>query len=314
MPDSKSIPLAGSDEVRIRQGVELAKHCRFGVGGPADWFVEVRSAADIREAYRFARERELPCFTYSGGSNLFFDSRGFRGLVVRLIGGGWNVDPDSLVVDVSSGTDLPLLIRNLARLGIGGADFLGNIPGAVGGAVVGNAGCYGQSIDDMLISAEIYDIETDTMFTAEPDYFEFSYRHSRLKYDPLRMVVSASLQFQEADPLATLEAVEEELQLRLSKHPHDSRCAGSFFKNISREQSAWRIITDAGMADSRVGGAQLSPMHANFLVNEDAASSDDILALCRMVQRGVREKLGIEMETEVRYVGQFGIEEIRPES
>ncbi|MCB1218209.1 UDP-N-acetylmuramate dehydrogenase, partial [bacterium] len=308
-----SISISGSAELRIRPNVELSRHCRFGVGGPADWFVEVRSAEDIREAYRFARERGLPCFTYSGGSNLFFDSSGFRGLVVRLIGGGWTLDPETHVVDVTSGTDLPLLIRNLARLGVGGADFLGNIPGAVGGAVVGNAGCYGRSIEGMLLSAEIYDIETDSMSTALPEYFEFSYRHSRLKHDPLRMVVSARLQFAPADPLATLEAVESELSHRLSKHPHDSRCAGSFFKNISREQSAWKLITEAGLAESRVGGAMLSPMHANFLVNDDAATSADILALCRLVQRGVRDRLGLVLETEVRYVGPAGIEEIRTE-
>ncbi len=310
MPETDGLLLEGTEEVRIRRNVELARHCRFGVGGPADYFVEVRSAADIREAYRFARERELACFTYSGGSNLFFDSRGFRGLVVRLIGGGWSVDEASQVINVSSGTDLPLLIRNLARLGIGGADFLGNIPGAVGGAVVGNAGCYGQNIAGMLISAEIYDIAADRMFTADPGFFEFSYRHSRLKYDPLHMVVSARLQFAEADPLETLQAVEDELQLRLAKHPHNSRCAGSFFKNISREQPAWKLITAAGLADSRVNGACLSDMHANFLVNDNDASSDDILALCRMVQLCVRDRLGIVLETEVRYVGQCGVEEI----
>ena len=302
--------LEGSDQVRIRSKVLLSRHCRFGVGGPADYFVEVRSAADIREAYRVARERRLPCFTYSGGSNLFFDSAGFRGLVVRLIGGGWSLDEEKCIVNVSSGTDLPLLIRSLARQSIGGADFLGNIPGAVGGAVVGNAGCYGQSIAGMLLSAEIYDIEADRMFTVQPDYFEFSYRHSRLKYDPLRMVVSARLQFQPADPHATLEAVEDELQLRLSKHPHNSRCAGSFFKNVSREQPAWKIITEAGLAGSRVNGACLSSMHANFLINADGAGSEDILALCQLVQRGVRDRLGIELETEVRYVAQLGVEEI----
>lgn len=301
----------GNDEVRIRSNVLLGRHCRFGVGGPADFFVEVRSAADIREAYRFARERSLPCFTYSGGSNLFFDSAGFRGLVVRLIGGGWSVDEGNCVVNVSSGTDLPMLIRGLARQGIGGADFLGNIPGAVGGAVVGNAGCYGRNIQEMLLSAEIYDIEYDRMFTAEPDYFEFSYRHSRLKYDPLRMVVSARLQFAAADPMTTLEAVEEELQLRLAKHPHNARCAGSFFKNISREQPAWQLIAQAGLENSRVNGARLSQKHANFLINADDASSNDIIELANLVQLGVQQHVGIELETEVRYVGQLGVEEIR---
>jgi UDP-N-acetylmuramate dehydrogenase len=301
----------GSDQLRIRSNVLLSRHCRFGVGGPADYFVEVRSAADIREAYRFARERCLPCFTYSGGSNLFFNSAGYRGLVVRLIGGGWSVDEDSHVVTVSSGTDLPMLIRSLARQGIGGADFLGNIPGAVGGAVVGNAGCYGSNIADMLLSAEIYDIEADRMFTVPADYFEFSYRHSRLKYDPMRMVVSARLQFAAADPMATLEAVEEELQLRLAKHPHNSRCAGSFFKNISREQPAWRLITEAGLENSSVNGARLSQRHANFLINTGDASSNDIIELANLVQSGVRHKLGIDLETEVRYVDQLGVEEIR---
>jgi UDP-N-acetylmuramate dehydrogenase len=179
--------------------------------------------------------------------------------------------------------------------------------------VVGNAGCYGREIAALLLSAEVVLADTLESKVVGPEYFEFSYRHSKLKYDANQVVISAELQVEQRESAAILSEVDDELALRLGKHPHEAQCAGSFFKNPSREFPAWKAITDAEMAGASHGDAGLSPMHANFLVNNGNASSSDIVRLVREIQSAVRDKLDIELVPEVRYVSPTGIAEILPE-
>lgn len=350
----------------IQPAVPLAGQCRFAVGGPADYFARVESAAGLQEARAFALARNLPCFVYSGGSNLFFDSQGFRGLVVRLHGGAWQVTerqlpaglgpyrgldslatapaqtgaaasssgrstaavtgsaPGSAVdagsqpvpgdslpawtacVTAAAGCDLPALVRGLAALGLGGIEWLGNIPGSLGGAVAGNAGCYGHAIAEVLVDAEVLEPGQPGAIRVGPDYFAFAYRHSSVKEREGVFVTDATLRLQRREPQAILQEVEDELNERRRKHPHDAKCAGSFFKNPSRERPAWKLLEEAGMRAARVGDALLHPKHLNFLVNAGQASSADILALARQARQAVLERCGVELEAEVRYIGVCG--------
>lgn len=299
-------------QFHLREHELLAAHCRFHVGGAADYFTTASTSQQLIAALRFARERQLKYFVYAGGSNLFFDDAGFRGLVAKLANGGISIDSQQQLVSVGAGYDLGQLVRELAEHDLGGIEFLGNIPGSVGGAVVGNAGCYGRSISQVLVSAEIYDIAQDQPRAVEPPFFEFAYRHSRLKQDASYVLLNATLRVQPRDGVDVLGEVDGELSVRLRKHPHTAWCAGSFFKNPSPEYPAWRAISDAGMADSRVGDAMLSPLHANFLINAGQATSGEIIELVRMVQRGVYDKLGIALTPEVRYVSPTGITELSP--
>jgi UDP-N-acetylenolpyruvoylglucosamine reductase len=321
---------------------------------------------EIFAAFEFASDRKLRVFVYSGGSNLFFDDAGFRGLVVRLKGGSWelakrelppyfghyegrdsislNQPTDDLygtdrmspappverpeigdtatpyaagelasVVKVGGGYELTRLVRELARLDLGGIEFLANIPGSVAGAVAGNAGCYGRAVAEVLVEAEIYSTLDHETRTVGPDFFEFRYRHSRIKHNPQEIVVSATFRLLPRSRTAILGEVEAELAERLQKHPHDAACAGSFFQNPSRERPAWKLLTDAGMAEATVGGAQFSPKHANFLVNTGGATSRDIIALARQAQEAVLESSGMEIIPEVRYVGPEGVVETLPD-
>jgi len=343
----------------IQHNVSLAAQCRFQVGGPADYFAAVSSPVELRFALDFAQQQGLRYFVYSGGSNLFFDSRGFRGLVIRMQGGAFHVHErevpaalgqysgrDSLwrgpraeevnttalsqprqgngeglaaasapqtgfqrafCVSVDSGYELSRLVRELARENLGGLEWLGNIPGSVGGAVVGNAGCYGHAIAEVLVSAQVYDIARHAALDVEPGFFEFAYRHSKLKHDPGYVVTAATLRLARRESEEILEEVEAELAERRRKHPHDAMCAGSFFKNPSREQPAWKLIGAAGLAGAQVGDAMLHPKHLNFLVNAGHAGSADIIALASQVQLAVREHCGLRLEPEVRYVGPDGL-------
>lgn len=294
----------------IQRDVDLAPLCRFGVGGTADFFCVVTGRKELLGAVQEARRQGLRTFFYSGGSNIFFDDAGFRGMVIRFVNGGYTINRERPSVTASAGLDLPTLVREVGQAGYGGLEFLGNIPGSVGGAVVGNAGCYGREIASLLLSAEVVSAETLETRLVDSEYFEFSYRHSKLKYDPGQVVVSAELAVSPREAASILSEVGDELALRLGKHPHEAQCAGSFFKNPSREFPAWKAITDAGMAGASHGAAALSPMHANFLVNNGGATSRDIISLVHQVQSAVREKLQIELVPEVRYVSPTGIQEI----
>lgn len=294
----------------IQEQVILAEHCRFRVGGPADYFAVISDVDELEVALSFARDRGLRYFVYGGGSNLFFDDAGFRGLVIRLQGGSYKVLTSGRAVLVSAGFDLPWLVRQLAEHDLGGIEFLANIPGSVGGAVVGNAGCYGKSIADVLARIDVYDVQAQQVERMLPAAIGFSYRHSKLKQDQQRIVLNAVLNLQLRPGSEVLAEVNTELLSRLRKHPHEAWCAGSFFKNPSRERPAWRVITEAGMAYAQEGGAALSKMHANFLVNASNATCADIIGLVRKIQRAVKEKLGLELIPEVRYVGPAGIVEL----
>lgn len=298
--------------MEIQTNVSLAEHCRFNVGGLADQFVQVTKAPDLLEAVAYARRKGLRYFILAGGSNLFFDDTGYRGLVIKLSDGGWQLDIEKRQVTASAGYSLSRLVRELAEEQRGGLEFLANIPGSVGGAVVGNAGCYGRAIADVLVRAQVYDVEEDKQLAAAPPFFDFSYRHSKLKYTSRYVVIDASLRLDPRPQDEIMAEVEEELAVRRHKHPHDARCAGSYFKNPGRGKPAWQVITEAGLADARVGSARLSPLHANFLINEGGATSAQIIELTRLIQRGVERRTGIKLIPEVRYVSPRGVVELHP--
>lgn len=352
----------------LRPGQYLSTQCRFAVGGQADYFVTVSDGDEMFTAFEFAFDRKLPTFVYSGGSNLFFDDAGFRGVVIRLKGGSWDLDkrdlpeelrhyegrdslrpnqptddlnggmaslanpddPDTFpdaepavnladalvatpVVKVGGGFELSRLVRELSRLDKGGIEFLGNIPGSVAGAVVGNAGCYGRAIAEVLVEASVYSLDTHEVFTVGPDFFEFRYRHSKLKHDTSNFVVNATLRLANRPRSEIMAEVDAELAERQRKHPHDAACAGSFFQNPSRERPAWKLIEEAGLKGATEGAAQLSPKHANFLINTGGATSSDIIRLARRAQQAVLETSGFELQPEVRYVGPHGLVEPLPD-
>ncbi len=297
--------------IQVREQVSLAGLCRFHVGGPADYFVQVSGQIELEEALGYASQHRLPYFVYSGGTNLFFDDTGFRGLVIRLTGGSWELAPGGDHVTASAGYELGALVRELAAKDSGGLEFLGNIPGSVGGAMVGNAGCYGKEVADVLREATVFDTELGELNSVEPAFFEFAYRHSKLKQTARYIALTATLATVPRPGAEVIAELEAELNERQTKHPHDAFCAGSFFKNPNREFPAWRAITEAGLKQARVGDAALSERHANFLVNNGNATSADILALMHQIQAGVQQHLGIELVPEVRYISPGGTTEPR---
>ncbi len=193
------------------------------------------------------------------------------------------------------------MVRGLLKQGLGGFNFLANIPGSVGGAIVGNAGCYGKETKDFLEEVEIFNIKTGKISIVKPSELGFDYRHSRLKENSELIVLSAIFKLEKVNKKQALKEIAAEKQLRLDKHPQGPSC-GSWFKNPERGVPAWKFIETAGMKGTIVGGAKISRKHANFLVNYHHAKAIDIFKLSKLVQRKVKSKTKIDLEPEVKII------------
>ena len=285
---------------RVKRDYPLAKLCSFKVGGPAKLVAEVASEQELVEALTLARKLKMPFVLIAGGNNTFFADKGFDGLVIHYIAEGIRIHKKELQVEAEAGVKLRKLIEDLAEQNLGGLNFLANIPGSLGGAVVGNAGCYGMDIGEYLVSARIYDMKTNKLATWKVGQLKFRYRHSKLKDDANKVVVSAVLKLVPDKKAKIIKAIDEERALRWEKHPRQPS-AGSFFKNPKRGVPAWKFIDEAGMRGVTVGGAKISSKHSNHLVNAGGAKAADIVALAKLVIRKVKAKTGIALESEARY-------------
>lgn len=284
----------------IKRRIPLSRYCTFKIGGPADLLIEAKNPAQLIEIVKLAHKLKLRYLIIGAASNLLFDDAGFRGLVVRYIANNVEVDKTTYVAMAWGGCILNRLVKHAAMYNLGGIDFLANIPGSVGGAIVGNAGCYGKAIAETLMDVDILNAKTGEVATVTPNELGFSYRSSKLKTQPNLIVISARLKLLPDSKNRILKAIEEEKQLRWRKHPH-AACAGSFFKNPKGE-AAWKLVDAAGMRGATVGRARISTKHPNFLVNIGGAKAKDVKALAIKVIETVRRKMGVTLEPEIRYV------------
>ncbi|HKI83086.1 MAG TPA: UDP-N-acetylmuramate dehydrogenase, partial [Candidatus Krumholzibacteria bacterium] len=239
-----------------------------------------------------------------GGSNLLFDDAGLRALVIadRMTQKTY----EGRLIRVESGVGFHELILQSVEQGLSGLEFAAGIPGTVGGAVWGNAGCYGQSIGDFLVTARW--IEKDgRVVEVGPAAFEFAYRDSALKRNG-NVLVDFALHLNEGNLAQSEATIRKNVQLRERKHPHGEPCAGSYFKNVppldpnDRRIPAGKLLEDVGAKSLRVGGAAVFHKHANIIINAGGATAKDVLTLAAEMKRRVREQFGIELEEEVSYI------------
>jgi len=284
----------------IKRRAPLSRYCTFKIGGPADLLVEAKNPTQLVEIVKLAHKLKLRYLVIGSASNLLFDDAGFRGLVVRYLANNIEVEKSTGVVMAWAGCSLNRLVKQAAMYNLGGINFLANIPGTVGGAIVGNAGCYGQAIDTVLIDVDLLNYKTGEVATVDLNELGFTYRSSGLKTKPHLIVLSARFKLVPDSKSRILKAIEEERLLRWSKHPR-SACAGSFFKNPPNDL-AWKVVEAAGMRGARVGHARISTKHTNFLVNIGGAKSRDVKKLADKVIGAAKKKLGIILEPEVRYI------------
>jgi len=295
----------------------MRHHTSFRIGGPADYFFAAHTADQMTVALRVAHELALPVFVLGGGSNLLVSDDGVRGLVVR--DAIEQLEFDATVVQVGGGHDYLELIRRCRECSLAGLAYAAGIPGSVGGAIVGNAGCYGQDIGSRVIECTVTTLDGATVETLPVSWFEFAYRDSRLKREP-RVVLSALLQLEPGDGDAIQREIDEKLEIRRVKHPQwrIEPTAGSYFKNLppdwqlpgakhspgTHRVPAGQLLDACGCRGLRVGDAMVFEKHANIIVNAGHATARDVLALADEMKRRARERFGVTLEEEVMFLGE----------
>jgi len=285
---------------RIVYGEPLDKYTSFGIGGPADVMVFPEGAAAVRAALRLCREERVPYLVLGGGSNLLVRDGGFRGVVLHLEGVFTQLNVEGKRVWAGAGVRLSRLVAFCSKLALSGVECLAGVPGTVGGAVRGNAGAFGGSIADHLVAVRLLTSEGDEHVFSR-DRMEFSYRRSSLPEGCV--ILEAAFDLEQGDTGEIRRRISANLVQRNRGQPVEWRSAGSVFKNPPGEY-AGRLVEKAGLKGVRVGGACISPKHGNFIINLGGATATDILALIDLMQRQVREKMQVELELEVRVVGE----------
>ncbi len=289
---------------RLRAGVPLAPYTTFRIGGPADLVLEATSNAEIEEGWRLAHERGLPCLVLGRGSNVLVADRGVRGLVIVNRCQEEDLSPTGTFT-VTSGTPLTKAARDTARQGWAGLEWAVGIPGSVGGAIIGNAGAHGGYVGDVLQSATILDHgEIRTLAGAE---LGMGYRTSRFKAIPAGngrpVILEARFALRPGDPQALAAQMAEWIQWRSERHPQEPS-AGSVFKRTAQYPAGF-LIDQAGLKGETRGAAQVSPKHANFIVNLGGATADDVRGLVEEVRETVEARFGVSLELEIELVGDW---------
>jgi UDP-N-acetylmuramate dehydrogenase len=283
----------------LEEAVPLAPFCAYGVGGPAEFLYRAATTGALVHAVTTGRSLGLPVTVLGRATNVLVADAGLPGLTVLARNEAFTVHGE--VLRAEAGVELPALVTELATRGLAGLEFAGNIPGSVGGAVVGNAGAYGRSVSDVLVSVHLLDGTTEHV--KAPKELEFGYRTSLFRRLPELTVLSADFRISTGEPSELLAGIARDADLRRSKHPLEYASCGSYFKNPSRDLPAARLIEDAGLKGLTRGRARVSEKHANFLVALPGATAADIVALAEEVRRRVREHSGHELVDEVRRLG-----------
>ncbi len=279
----------------------LARYTTYQIGGEADYFVEAKSTEEVLEALDWARKEGLPVFVFGGGSNLLFDDEGFRGLVIRVKSQGIEVRGEELWAE--AGVLMAKLVKTAEEVGLTGIEAWNGLPGTVGGAVLGNAGCFGVETKDVLKEAKIY-LPHQGVESLNGEQLGYTYRYSRFKKEA-GVVLSASFQLKKGEAHEVTEKMKEVARSRIQKQP-PGLSTGSFFKNPPGDH-AGRLIEACGLKGKIIGKMKISPAHANFFVNMGGARSADVLELAHFVQKEVKEKFGVKLEQEVVYVTPKGV-------
>jgi UDP-N-acetylmuramate dehydrogenase len=287
----------------VSENEPLASRTSFGIGGPADFFVELGRPKAIEELIGGCVERGIPYLLLGAGTNLLIADAGIDGLVVRVVNRDHEVE--GRVVRAGAGLKMMRLARIVADAGLRGFEFAIGVPGTVGGAVYQNAGCWGKELRDVLVGVDGF-VPGAGATTWKPADLKFGYRTSALREGALKggFVVGATIQLERGDGEEAKALMAKLTRERNETQPIKTKNCGSVFKNPPGD-SAGRLVQAAGLKGAREGNAVVSPMHGNFIVNEGGATAADVKRLIERIQAEVRRRFNIELESEVEMVGRF---------
>ena len=284
---------------KLRFDEPLCKHTYFGIGGAAAAYFEVGTIGELTAVAQLKKRWNVPVFILGRGSNLLVSDAGYPGIVVRLISEFDQLEFDGNLVHAGAGTSLPRLSKTAAQRGLSGVEFALGIPGSVGGALIMNAGAWGSSFGDLVERVEVMTAEGERIELSHNDA-QFSYRHSRL--DAHFCVTSALLNLTLGDVEMITARMHELYEKKVASQPFAEENAGCMFKNPPG-YSAGKLIDECGLKGYRIGGAEVSKIHGNFILNIGNATAQDVLNLVRHIQTHVKRERGIELEMEVKLLG-----------
>lgn len=313
---------------RLKQNEPLSKHTNFRIGGPAQWYVEARSVEELKKAIESAQDAGVPWHVLGGGSNTLASDEGFDGLVIQLGIRQFQIDPSTgsgqeAKVIAEAGVISSALARATAQAGLAGFEWAISLPGTIGGAVRGNAGCFGGEMKDVVVSVKL--LRSGVVIDVPVAELKFGYRESTLKHSD-DIVLSATLQLTPGDPAELKQRMDAILEKRKSTQPLYAGSAGCVFKNVEivdeaemqrlenlldipqemasrRVLSAGWVIDQLDLKGKKIGQAQISGEHGNFVVNLGGATASDVVQLIALAKMYARDRFGIELKEEVYYLG-----------
>jgi UDP-N-acetylmuramate dehydrogenase len=288
----------------IIKNAPLKNYTYFGIGGLAQELIKTDDVSSLSEIWAESQAQKVPTFVFGGGSNLVFSDQGFSGRVFLFT--GENITWRGNICIAEAGKKWQPFMEDIAAQGFSDFEKLSGIPGTIGGAVRGNAGAFGSETQDAILSVEYID-EYGNLQMLKKDQCEFAYRESIFKSHPKWVIVRATFEFkQKENSEDILKRVKELFAERYKKYP-PGRSGGSFFKNPKPgEIFAGKLLEECGAKGDRIGDAQISSIHANFLLNKGHATQKDILDLAQKWKKNVFEKFGIMLEPEVVLVDEKG--------
>lgn len=284
---------------RLQFGEPLAKHTHFGIGGEATAYIEISTVSELAALARFHKQWNVPVAVIGRGSNLLVSDSGFKGISIRLVGELAKLEVDGKVVSVGAGLALPALSKTMSQRGLSGVEFALGIPGSVGGALIMNAGAWGSSFGDVVTNVTVM-TDTGELVNLTHAEAKFEYRHSSL--DTYFCVTGATLTLEPGDVDTITAQMQTLFKQKVETQPFVEENAGCMFKNPPGD-SAGRLIDITGLKGYRIGGAEVSMIHGNFILNIDNATAEDVLKLVAHIQQQVREQTGISLQTEVKRLG-----------
>ncbi|GCE25919.1 UDP-N-acetylenolpyruvoylglucosamine reductase [Dictyobacter alpinus] len=318
---------------RVRRNEPLARHCTFGVGGPADVWVSVDKPEDLVGLVTLCSQQRWPLLVTGNGTNVLYADAGVRGVVARVAINTYTIeelDADHAFLTVGAGISWPRIINDLTPLGWGGLEFGPGIPGTLGGGVISNAGVHGHDLGQVLEWVDIVDARQceeepvdPTVVRYQHDQLDLTYRHSRFRaqrrvqfnaegdpiaaphkmIEPAEIVMQLGIRLHREDPQKLRAAIDEHKQYRKRTQP-PQQSAGSVFKNPQGDYSG-RLIEAVGLKGTIRGGAQISERHANFIVNVGGARANDVATLIKEAHQRVYDRFGVDLELEVELRGEW---------
>ncbi len=311
--------------VRIQENVPLAQYTTFGIGGSAEYFAEPKSAEEIIECCKWAKQKNLPILVLGGGSNVLISDKGFDGLVIKIENCKFKIENFQIVAE--AGVSLAKFVAEAVSAGLSGLEWAIGIPGTVGGAVCGNAGAFGKETANNLESVKALNFEDLSVKEFKKSECGFCYRGSIFKRNRDWIILEAVFKLEKGEPAKIKEVMKDCVKQRKQSFSSGQKCAGSFFKNIEwgRPDSNKRellkkcleleqfkdrpkiavgfLIDFFGFKGEKIGGAMVSNEHANFLVNTGKATAEDVISLAALIKEKIRSRYGFNLEEEVCLVG-----------